>query len=284
MTRTITGWLIFLLFFLIIMAWPTFAAAQKPTCLFDPGPNPPAWSQCGTLPDTATDAKLAEARLLSESRGYLWVLQLGYHENPTTPIYEHAMDVRDRLTAAGLWPYVVANSVFEETYEHCEAGLFADYGLPAGSPACMKTVRDWMGFQHAQAKAALGLPIVWITTVAGHPSSSFRPIPANTDFVAIDAYIPPGGTFDTHVAPILAFAEQSVAGTSMRLVQIPQWFAAEGWAAPSELDIAKYAAWAARPLWFATIGFTWQDRPWLGMKGLESLGIRSAVERAIRGQ
>jgi hypothetical protein len=257
------------------------AEAQKPLGVFDPGAHPPAWAQFGTISDTVSDDRLREAAAISRARGFLWVLQLGYHENPTTPIYAHAMRVRARLEAAGLWPYVVANSVFEETYEHCELGAFEQYGLPAGSPDCMRAVRDGMGFQHAQAKAALGLPILWITTVAGHPSGTFRPVPPNTDFVAIDAYIPKGGTFDVNVAPIFAYAEQSVAGTGMRLVQIPPWFEADGWEAPTALDLKKYALWAERPLWFAVLGFTWQDRPQLSMRGLESLSVMRATVTAL---
>ena len=70
----------------------------------------------------------------------------------------------------------------------------------------------------------------------------------------------------------------------MRLVQIPPWFAADGWETPTEIDIAKYAAWVARPLWVATIGFTWRDRPYIGMRGLESLtSVRASVERALKG-
>jgi hypothetical protein len=255
------------------------SAQTKPIGLFDPGEHPPAWASFGTIADWSD---FEAARRLSDRRGFKWVLQLGYALPPTEPIGPHAARVRARLDAAGLTPHVVAMSVGEEWYEHWRAGTFAPYGLAADNPAGMPIIRDWMGRQHAAAKAAIPVPVIWITTVAGHPAGTFRPIPPNTDFVAIDAYIPKGGSFDVNVAPIFAYAEQSVVGTGMRLVQIPPWFEAEGWETPTDLDLKKYALWAARPLWFAVLGFTWQDRPALGMRGLESLpGTRAAVTKAL---
>ena len=260
------------------------AEAQKPLGVFDPGANPPAWASFGTISDTVSDDRLREAAAISRSRVFWWVLQLGYHEHPATPIAPHTERVKARLTAAGLLPYVVAFSVGEEWYEQWLHGSFERFGLTPENPAGMPIIRDWLGRQHLAAKSVLGLPVLWITTIAGHPSGTFRPVPPNTDFVAIDAYIPKGGTFDLNVAPIFAYAEQSVAGTGMRLVQIPPWFEADGWEAPTALDLKKYAIWAARPLWFAVLGFTWQDRPHLAMRGLESLSVMRATVTALRGQ
>lgn len=267
----------------LLLAAPA-AAQTKPVGVFDPGDNPPAWAAFGTISDTVSDDRFREAAAMGRARGFLWVLQLGYHEHPATPIEGHAQRVRDRLVLTGLLPYVVAFTIGEEWYERWLSGDLARFGLTADNPAGMAIIKDWLGRQHGAAKAVLQRAVMWITTVPGHPSSSFRPVPAHVDYVAVDAYIPAGGSFDAHVAPILAFAEQSVAGTAMRLVQIPPWFEADGWERPTALDLKKYATWAARPLWAAVLGFTWQDRPHLQMRGLESLGIRASVEQALRGQ
>ncbi len=259
------------------------AHAQKPVGLFDCGPHPPSWAQFCNIGDTVHDERFVESAQLSEATGIKWVLALAYYEDPATPILAHAQRVLDRLRATGLLPHVVAFALSEEWYERCGLGEFARYGLPAGSPACVPVIRAWLGRQNAVAKMVLGLPSIWITNVAGHPDGTYQPIPPNIDFVALDTYIPEGGSFETHVAPVFAFAEQAVAGSSMRLVQIPPWFEADGYERPTALDIQKYAQWASRPLWFATWGFTWRDRPWLSMTGLESLpALRLAVEKALR--
>lgn len=257
----------------------TASAQTKPIGLFDPGPNPPAWASFGTIPDTSSDDRLRDAAALSRARGFKWVLQLGYHEHPATPIGPHAARVRARLEAAGLLPHVLAMSVGEEWYEYWLAGEFARYGLAADNPAGVHIIRDWLGRQHLAAQTALGLPTLWITTVASHRAGAYRPIPDHTNFVALDPYIPEGGSFALNVAPILRLAEES---TTLPLVLVPQWFRAPGFATPSPVDAALYRQWLTRPQWVAMLGFTWRDRPWLQMQGLEGLpALRDAVERSL---
>ena len=88
-------------------------AQTKPLGVFDPGTNPPSWAQFGTISDTASDERFVDAAQMSEATGFLWLLQLGYHEDPRTPIGPHAGRVLDRLRSTGLLPSVVAVSVGE---------------------------------------------------------------------------------------------------------------------------------------------------------------------------
>ena len=269
--------------FVLLCAAP--AAAQQPVGMFDCGDGDlPAWVQFCNIADWVADAEFRAAAQRSEATGLKWVLSLAYAEDPTVPILAHAQRVLDRLRDTGLLPNVVAFSLSEEWYERCAHGEFAAYGLPAGSPACVPIVRDWLGRQHLTAKTVLGLPVIWIATAAGPPSGDVMPIPPHVNYVALDTYIPEGSTFEAHVAPIFAYAERAIAGTSMRLVQIPPWFSAPGWETPTTADLRQYAAWAARPLWAATWGFTWLDRVSLGMRGLAGLHDMRADVLALRGR
>lgn len=252
------------------------AAAQKPLGVFDCGPNPPAWAAVCTLSDLDPPHVWAEAKALSVTRGTLWLLKVGYHEDLRTPIGPHAARVRARIDAYGLLPWIAGQTLNEEWYEQWLGGAWAGepYYFAPSHPGGTDIIRDWAGKQHALLKAQIPVPVVWITTIAGHPASSFRPVPANVDVVAIDAYVPEGYTFETSAGPALAFSEQS---TTQPLVLIPQAFEAPGWAALNETLAAKYMTWLARPRWIALMAFSWRDRPALGMRGLESFPAVEAV-------
>jgi hypothetical protein len=253
------------------------AHAQKPIGLFDCGDTPPTWATFCTIPDWASSDQMASARELSEMRGTKWLLQVGYNLDPRTPIGPHAAVIRQKFDAAGLLPHLAGMTIGEEWYEHCLAGSFAGIGVPAG-PHCIGIVHYWLGVQQGAAKAALPLPVVWITTAASGPTGA-RPVPPHSDLVALDPYIPEGGTFDAYVEPFLAYAEAHV---SQPLVIIPQWFAQEGYESPSAEHAKRYAAWLARPKFVALLGFTWQDRPWVSMRGLAGLpALRRSVEQAL---
>jgi hypothetical protein len=189
-----------------------------------------------------------------------------------------------RLEATGLLPYVVAMSVGEEWYEIWLSGGFASYGLAADHPDGVPIIRDWLGRQHAAAKASLGLPVIWITGIANNDPARvpYRPIPDHTDYVAVEAYVPAGGTFAAHVAPYLAHAETT---THLPLVLIPQWFRIPGdplWhVGPSPSDIAEQFRWFSRPRWAAMLGFTWRTRAH-GIIGAEDMpAIRAAIEEGV---
>lgn len=264
----------------------TPAAGQaKPTGVYDCGDDPPAWVSLCTIADTEPDANFVSARALSQRRGVRWLLQLGYHEPPAQPIGAHAARVRARLDAAGLLPHLAGMAVGEEWYERLLTGVFAPLGLPADHPQGIEIVREWAGQQHAAAFAAIPVPVLWITTLPNNDPTFgrawYRPVPASTHVVAVDAYIHAGGTFAGHVAPVLAHAETT---TALPLVLIPQWFHIPGdplWSyRPTTADLDAYAAWAARPRWIATLGFTWRSRPWAGIVGLRDLlDLRATVEQ-----
>ena len=262
----------------VLLSVATAGAQTKPIGLFDPGSNPPDWASFGTIGDTVSDERFVEARQMSESQGFVWVLALAYYEDPRTPITAHAQRVLDRLRDTGLLPYVVAFSLGEEWYERWQGGAFAAYGLTADNPAGTSIIRDWLGRQHLAAKTVLGRPVIWITNVGGHTDGTFRPIPPHTDYVALDPYMPTGGSFDVYVAPLLAFTEQS---TTLPLILIPQYFAQDGYEPVNEVMVARYASILARPQYAAMMAFTWRDRLWMGMTGLENLPIRAAVERSL---
>lgn len=250
-------------------------AGAKPLGLYDCGHTPPSWVAVCTIADTEPDRNFVDARMLSERRGIVWLLQLGYHEDPRLPIGPHAARILDRLDATGLRPYVAAVSVGEEWYEHWQAGTFARLGLTSDNMAGMPIIHDWLGKQHLAAKTVLGVPVVWITGSV----NALRPVPAHTDLVALDPYVTPGHAFTTAVAPVLAVAEQS---TPLPLVLIAQWFHAEGYAKPKAEDVAQYLAWLARPRWVALLGFTGRSRPWAGITGLADLpDLRAAVDDAV---
>lgn len=263
---------------------------MKPVGVYDPGPQPPDWVRVATIADIDSDEWFVEARQMSERRGILWVLLLGYHQSPAEMIGPHAATVRARLERTGLRPYVIAMSLGEEWYEQWTHGFFTSHGLPPSAPNGVDVIHHWLGRQHAAARVELPLPVLWVTTIANNDRASattaipYRPVPAHTDFVGVDAYVLDGGTFESQPRPILETAERTV---SQPLVLIPQWFKGTDpdtgfYHGPRVEDAAQYVAWfCARPRWVAMLGYTWQNRlpGGYGLAGMPE--IRAAVERAL---
>lgn len=250
----------------------------KPTGMYDCGPTPPSWVKLCTIADGEPLSNFINARQLSEQRGILWLLQLGYHQSIATPIDQLAEQTLVKINTAGLKPHIAGVAVREEWYEHLLNGDYTKYGLPASHPQGREIVRDWAGQQYGQAKAILGLPTVWITTVVNNDMTFglhwWRPVPLNVDVVAVDAYVPQGGSFAQNVAPVLAHAEST---THLPLVLIPQWFYIPNdplWSRqPTVSDVDQYGQWAQRPRWIASIGFTGRSRPSVGIVGLMDLPL-----------
>lgn len=243
--------------------------------VFDGGDDPPAWATIGTINDTADPSALLHARALSEQRGVRWWLFLGGHEPPERPIGPHAQRVKAACDAAGLTPHLAAMSVGEEWYERLARGEFARLG--ATFPDAIPVVHDWLGKQQQAAFDVFGVPVVWLTTMVNNDRSRYgdaqwRPVPAGTHAVAIDAYVPDGHTFESHVAPVLAHAE---ATTALPLILVPQWFWMPGdalWGRrPTAEDAAKYQQWASGSRWIATVGYTFSSFPYDGIIGLSDL-------------
>lgn len=271
----------------LVLCLAADAAAQwKPVGVFEPGQHPPAWATFGNIKDVWTDAEFVAARRLSESRPFVWLLEIGGREPVTWPIGPHAARIRQRLIDTGLRPYVVGVMYFEEWYEHWLSGKWTDIGLPPSHPAGVDIIRDWTGRQHAALKAELGLPVIWMTTVANNDPrlQPYRPVPANVDYVAIDAYVGVGRSFATDVMPVLAHAEHT---THLPLLMVTQWFVENRpespWRfEPNPNDVVNYLAWAQRPRWVATMGFLWSSSPHDRLVGLADLPVtRSLIERAL---
>lgn len=271
---------------LLVVAVASAASAQpvKPVGAFSPE-GAPSWVSFGGLPDWATDAEVGAAVTRCGS-GFRWILQMGYALDPHEPVRDHAVGVKARMDRLGLSPCIVATTVGEEWYERFQHGHFAAYGLPrpvtdAEWTAGVGLIHAWRGMQHADVRAVTGWPVIWLTNVANNDpvfgARWWRPVPAFTDYVAIDAYVWRGQTFDADVLPILRHAERTI---PQPLVMIPQWVAMPGFEAP---EPARYAeVFLGSPRWVASWGFLWASRPWQGLVGLADLpGERLALERAL---
>jgi hypothetical protein len=266
-------------------------ALAKPLGVFDPGPDPPAWASLGVIHDILTDAELTQCLRLSHERGMKWILFLGGRVPHNVPIGPHAAQVRARFEALGLMPWVVAYMYHEEWYEHFLEGTFTRYGYPPDYPNGIELVCGWVGRQHKAATAELGVPAVWVTNMVNTDPSlgrgHYRPVPAHTQYVAIDAYVGPGRPFDS-IVPVLAHAETT---TPLPLILIPQWFRfpsvpffARG---ASVEDMEQFMLWLDRPRWVAAIGYTWSSGGHVGaeMIGLDQLpALRAVVESYAEGK
>lgn len=271
-----------------VLAASVADAQTKPIGLYDCGANPPAWVSVCTIADTEPDTHFVAARQMSERRGTLWLLQLGYHEPVAVHLGAHAARVRARLDASGLWPHVAAVAVGEEWYEHLHAGTFTPLGYPPHHPGGPEAVYAWLSVQHAAVRATVGRPIAWITTAV----TPGRRVPLFTDVVGLDAYPLDGQPFGAAVGPALLAAERH---TALPLFVIPRWFRTSGpaqglgwsWmsAPPSRETLEGYAQILARPRWIAMVGFTGRSRPWADLVGLMDMpATLAAVEQIVRGQ
>jgi hypothetical protein len=254
------------------------AHAQKPLGAYDCGDHPPTWATVCTLSDLDPPHVWAEAKALSVTRGIVWWLKVGYHNDPRVPIGAHAALVRARIDAYGLLPYIAGQSLGEEWHTQWVANAFAVYGFPATYPNGHRVIRDWLTYQHGELKRHIPVPVVWVTPVISDWDGAW-PVPRNTDAVAMDPYMPRDGVWALDVESWLWRAEES---TDLPLVLVAQWFDAPGYAKPRAEDVARYLSWLARPRWIALVAFTWRDRPGLDMTGMESLpALRAAVESAM---
>lgn len=264
---------------LVLVASTASAQVSKPVGVFDGGHNPPTWAQFATLSDLDPPHVWAEAKALSVTRGTIWWLKIGYHEDPRVPVGPHAARVRQRLDAYGLLPYIGGMTVLmEEAYGYWKNGDLRHLNFPPDYPGGEKVIRDWLGFQIAEAKKHIPVPAIWITPIATKWDGPM-PVPATADIVALDPYIFAGGTFQSDVEPWLWLAEESV---SQPLLLIAQWFDQPGFAPPDPANVPRYLHWLSRPRWMALAAFTWLDRPWLNMRGLSSLTtLRQTVESSL---
>lgn len=259
------------------------AQPRKPVCAYSPV-GAPSWVTCGSLPSFASNAEVVEARDRCRATGFRWIVQAGYNLSPLEPMGPYGAALRARYDALGFTPCVVGVTYGEEWYERWEANHFAAYGFPSTLPesVAIPVIEAWTGQQMAALEVALGVPSLWVTTLAG----TIRPVPNAADFIALEAYVPAGQTWATSADAALRYA---VATTRQPIVLVGQWFQATGpqqddvWRTGPTMDaITGTAQWLAHERVVALWGFLWQSRPHADLLGLADLPIwRAAVERSL---
>lgn len=267
---------------LVLVASSAFAQT-KPIGAYSPD-GTPAWITFGTISGDESDAAFLAAAARSRATGFAWIVQLGFAASPVQPAAEIAAFVRARLERTGLWPYVVAVAYGEEWHERCLQGEFSRFGLTAWHPSCGSVVEAWMGLQHQAVKAQMGKPVIWVTGMV-HPS---RPVPAFTDYVAID-YYPADGQDFAAIVPVYAMAEQY---TTLPIIAIARWFKSTGpfqgplWqlsaSEPPAAWAQAYAELLTHPRVAALLGFLWASRPHAELVGLADMPSQlAAVKQAL---
>ena len=260
-------------------------ARMKPIGAFSPFGETPPWLSFGSLGDGESEERMAAALVLSQTRGYRWVAQIGMGADPTTPADTVTRAAMARFTAHGLTPYIVAVTYGEEWYELFTQDAFAAYGYPATHPGGLTLVRQWMGLQHQRVRALVGpsIKIIWLTTRV----DAEHPVPAKTDWVALDPYPVDDDPFAATEASLLA----SEKATTLPLIVIPRWFRCVGpqrpatrffGAAPATDHLEGYARILARPRWIGMWGWLWESRRHANVLGLADLPeTRDAVARSL---
>lgn len=250
----------------------------KPIGAYADNVEPPAWASFGMLNPFGTLPTWRRP-------GFKWVIQLGFG-HPLDSARDEALRARERLTAAGLWPDVVAAMWGEEWFARFDAGEFAPFGLPASSPDGVPIIGDYLARKHAEILAAVELPIVYLAPEV----RADRPVPAGVAFVAIDRYPVDGEDAAALGAALVA----NEAHTALPLVIVMRWWKATGdtqgpaWRVMSADPVREwaevYALLLARPRWVAAVGFLWPSRPWANLVGLADMpAARAAVESVLVG-
>lgn len=262
--------------FLVVLLLSLFASSlsanQKPIGFYSPGMSPsPNGVMFGPIGDTASDQEIESAFQKSVTTGFVWILQLGYHDHPLTSAVEIAE--RSRVRFRRLMPYIVAVVLGEEWYEHFRANDFAIYGFPSSFPNGVELIRVWLGHQHARLKEALGKPVIWITNAVYWE----QPVPDNTDYVAIDAYSADDEDFSWVIARLL-YAEVA---TDLPLVFIFRSFKTTGpkqgenWIdfsqEPTKETIDLAFEVLKRKRYIALLPFLWESRPYADLVGLNDM-------------
>ncbi len=266
---------------------------MKPRGTFNaPRTGGPSWSRFRIVVDWESLDALREKADESHQKGTQWVLYLAA-AGDYSPLHDHLRATRARLEQTGLLPHVRAVCYSEEWYERAYAGQMAVFaGLITGTDppidAHLGVVADaicsFVGAQHALIKRIFPeLLTAWLTTLANpnraYGAFYYRPVPAFTDVLALDAYVPKGQTFATAVDPAYYAAIRT---TALPIVSIPQGFRstdpADMWSAgPTVGDVHHYERWLQHPRVVAQWWFDWQSRP--GIDGLDALPeIRTAID------
>lgn len=270
---------------LLVLATPV-SAQIKPTGTFalTACEARPAWVSFALLPDWAD---FDEAARCQRETGLSWVLAL-YGVSRYEPVGPYARAVKARADAAGL--RFLAVVYHEEWYEHA----FTPGALPIGAldPAhpvdavsIVTLVHWWVGQQHATLATVFpGVPRVWLTGLVNddrrHGPALWRPVPAGTDAIALEAYVPCGLTWDQTAG---LYIRHALATRREPIVLVAQAFEAPGdplWGCGPAAAVDGFASALRQPgVWGAWL-FDWKVRP--GIVGLSGLPQwRAAFDAAL---
>jgi len=266
-------------------------AGVKPVGIFSVDPaiqTCPPWAQFALLADWCD---FAEAVRMSREMGVWWVLGI-FSYAPDEPLAGVLPALIARIDAAGLRPYLVGVCYHEEWYGRFKGGAFdtltTEPGMhltEAGQWKGAELIHQWVGQQHAAIKAALpGVPIAWIDGYVNddraHGAWWYQPVPDHVDVLALEGYVPAGGTWAANVEPFLRHA---VATRREPIVLIVQGFHAPGdalWGdGPTEDGLTGTARWMAHPRVVSAWIFDWHSRP--GMRGLDVLVMQPRLLAAV---
>lgn len=263
---------------------------SKPAGIFWAPPGQPmarpAWARFSALGDWDDFAAAARD---SEATGIRWVLWLMPPHD--APIERYMADVSARIDAAGVRSWLVGVVYFEEWYTTFKGGFMPLPGIDHANPAhwrrAVELIHWWTGKQIAAIKAALpGVAVVWIENyVNDDPSLGdgwYQPVPAGVDVLALEGYVPAGGSWARNVEPFLRHA---VATRREPIALVVQGFRGAPsdplWGLGPTADTAEGTRrWMAHPRVRAAWVFEWASRE-PGWTGLEDLPQRAAMEHAM---
>lgn len=259
---------------LVLCLWAVSASAQsKPYGAFDVGvecKNVPSWITFSGLSAETSQQDMAKAAQCSREKNMKWVLKFGFNQLDGTE--NQAREVKTRAIVSGLLPYILALQFNEEWYGQASTG---QWGPPSFD--LYDAVAQYGGEQHRILKEVFGLPVVYVDAFVNsnraYGLGFYKPLPPNTDVLAIETYVPKGGTWATHVKP---FVDYTLATTSQPIVLVGQTFKHprewnDQWQnGPKEQDGREFKLLLQNPRVIAAWLFTWRNRI-NGIRGGESM-------------
>ncbi len=242
---------------------PLVAQPTKPMGVWDLGPtcaNAKAWMSFSML---AAREDFEAARKCSERTGITWVIQFGFDDPLGTPVDAEIIRVQQKLTESGLSPHVIGMSYVEEWY-----GLTNKRTVKERDD-----VREFGALQHDKLKAAFpGKLLVYVDALVNdNPAYGidvYHPLPRGVDVFAMEYYQRREDDFDLFFQYVkAAFPTLPIAlvGNAYYDPRFPE----SSWK-PTRGYTESYRRYLNDPRVIAGILFTWRDRPWVGMQGLES--------------
>lgn len=245
----------------------------------------PSWAVFQGLAHWDDFAQAAEDSRLT---GVRWVLQIMTpHSQPLADVMP---DLLARLESSGLRPYILAVTYREEWYGAWKSGELQIPGLDRANlshwPIAAQAIAGWCGQQHAEIRKALpGVPVLWLDGYVNDDLSFggqwYQPVPAGVDALALEAYVPAGGSWAQDVE---VFLDHAVSTREEPIVLVAQGFQDEKpggmWSdGPTEESIRETERWMDHDRVIGAWVFTWASRT--GCIGLADLPARVAFEQAL---